>query len=241
MLIVGLTGGIATGKSTVSRYLEKTHGLTIVDADLIARQVVLPGTKGYNAIVKEFSEVSDLVNSEDLSLNRPALGKAVFGKPDRLKKLNSIVHPLVRREIFWQIFKAYMKMNQVVILDVPLLFEAGLDKICGLTVTVSSTSSIQIERLLARNPELSSEDAHNRIKSQMSNDQRNFRADLIIDNSKDLSSLHQSIDSIVREIMPYKLWYILDLFPPFAILSAVVTFTLRALRDKFKTPKKKAE
>lgn len=140
-----------------------------------------------------------------------------------------------------QIFKAYMKMNQVVILDVPLLFEAGLDKICGLTVTVSSTSSIQIERLLARNPELSSEDAHNRIKSQMSNDQRNFRADLIIDNSKDLSSLHQSIDSIVREIMPYKLWYILDLFPPFAILSAVVTFTLRALRDKFKTPKKKAE
>jgi dephospho-CoA kinase len=240
MLIVGLTGGIATGKSTVSQYLEKTHGLTIVDADLIARQVVLPGTKGYNAIDKEFAEVTDLVNPEDSSLNRPALGKAVFGKPDWLKKLNSIVHPLVRREIVWQIFKAYIKMNQVVILDVPLLFEAGLDKICGLTVTVSSTSSVQIERLLARNPELSPEDAQNRINSQMSNDQRNFRADLVIDNSKDLPSLHQSIDSIVKEIKPCKLWYILDLFPPFAVLSALFTFTLRALRDKFRTPREKS-
>lgn len=240
MLIVGLTGGIATGKSTVSSRLAHKHGYTIVDADLIAKQVVYPGKKAYNDIVGTFSDVAGLVN-EDGTLNRAVLGQAVFGNKTRLSQLNKIVHPAVRREIFTQIFQAYIKFKPLVILDVPLLFEAGLDRVCGLTVTVSSSKELQIERLRLRNPELSLEDADKRINSQMSSEERNYRADLVIDNSKDLPALYLSIDSIAREIKPNKVLTVLDYFPPFAVVSAVLTFVLRLASDRFKGCKPKEE
>lgn len=234
MLIVGLTGGIATGKSTVSNTLKEKYNLTIVDADVIARQVVDPGTRAYGKILETFGkEVPELINS-DLSLNRAALGKAVFGNKENLKKLNSIVHPAVRREIFWQLFKAYIAFKPLVILDVPLLFESGLYKMCGLVVTVSCDRDTQIERLRTRNPELTEEDAHNRVDSQMSSEERNYRADLVIDNGKSLKDLRASIASIVREIKPWTLFTILDYFPPFGILSGLYTFTLRLVRDIYK-------
>lgn len=233
MLIVGLTGGIATGKSTVLGRLARKHGFVVVDADLIAREVVFPGRKAYNSILEAFTDVDGLVN-EDRSLNRVVLGQAVFGNKQNLKKLNLIVHPAVRREIFRQIMVAYIKLNKLVILDVPLLFEAGLDRICGLTVTVSSPSDLQLKRLLLRNLELSEEDAHQRINSQMSLDERNYRADLVIDNSKDLDAFYHSIDCIAHEIKPNRIWTWLDYFPPFALVSAILTFTIRLCRDKFK-------
>lgn len=235
MLIVGLTGGIATGKSTVSKQLVEKHKLTVVDADLIAREVVYPGKSAYNKIVETFQkDVPDLVNPEDLSLNRAALGKAVFGNKERLAKLNAIVHPAVKWEIARQILRAYISFKELVILDVPLLYESGLHKVCGLVITVSCGKDIQIHRLLARNPELTTEDAEKRVNSQLPIEIRNYRADLVIDNSKDLASLQRSVDSIVHEIRPYRLMTILDYFPPFAILSALYTFSLKTLIEKFK-------
>lgn len=235
MLIVGLTGGIGTGKSTVSRTLNETHNLTIVDADLIAREVVIPGRRAYNKILEAFGdEVPNLVNPEDSTLNRAALGSAVFGDKERLQKLNSIVHPAVRREIMWQIFRAYVNLQSVVILDVPLLFEAGLNKICGTTITVTCGKDLQIKRIAARNPELGEENIRRRIDSQMSNEERNYRSDIVIDNSGGLEDLKQSVASVVSEIKPNTCLTLLDLFPPFGILSALFTFTVRIVRDKYK-------
>lgn len=241
MLIVGLTGGIACGKSTVSKELKDRYGLTIVDADLIAREVVYPNKPAFNKIVAAFGdEVPNLIN-EDGNLNRAALGQAVFGNKEKLAILNSIVHPAVKWEIFKQIIRAYFSLNKLVILDVPLLYESGLSLLCGLTVTVSCERNVQIERLLARNNELSESDANKRIESQMSNKERNYRSDIVLDNSGSLDSLKESIKCLVPEIKPNLIWYLLDLFPPFAVTSALFTFTIRRIADRFKGTKPKSD
>ncbi|KAH3684943.1 hypothetical protein WICPIJ_004075 [Wickerhamomyces pijperi] len=227
MLIVGLTGGIATGKSTVSETLKTRHNLTIIDADLIAKQVQEPNKPAYRAIVAYFQDkVPDLLK-EDGTINSPALGRYVFANRLGLTKLNSIVHPAVRYEIALQVLKAYFSFNKMVILDVPLLFEAGLDSYCGVTVVVTCEESLQIERLLKRNSYLTLQDAENRIKSQLSNHVRINRADYVIDNSSTFEDLESQVDAVVSRIKP-SLWiYVVELFPPFAILSALSTSLLR--------------
>lgn len=177
MLLLGLTGSIATGKSTVSALLSRPpYSLPIVDADLIARQVVEPGTAGYNAIVKYFAPTTpDLLLPEPTPkgrpLNRPALGRRVFGagtdrERDR-KVLNGIVHPAVRREMYKQMVWAYLRGHWAVVLDVPLLFESGWERYCGTILVVGvSDPKIQMERLRARDAHLSEDDARNRVISQ---------------------------------------------------------------------------
>lgn len=238
MLIVGLTGGIACGKSTVSHELKTKYHYTVIDADLIAREVVLPGKPAYNKIVRSFDDVHDLLH-EDGTLNRTVLGQVVFQNKRKLKDLNSIVHPAVQWEIVRQILRAYISCKSLVILDVPLLFESQLHLICGLIVTVSTKSELQIERLLARNAELSREDAENRIKNQMTNEERNYRSDIVIDNSGSVSDLKKSVDTLSREIKPSIVWTILDLIPPFGVVSALFTFTIKRITEKYKGNKPK--
>jgi dephospho-CoA kinase len=177
MLLLGLTGSIATGKSTVSSLLSQPpYSLPVIDADLIARQVVEPGTAGYDAIVKHFlPSTPDLLLPDSTPkgrpLNRPALGRRVFGsgterERDR-KTLNGIVHPAVRREMYKQMVWAYLKGSWAVVLDVPLLFESGWERYCGTIMVVGVTDpKIQIQRLRARDEHLTEEDANNRVKSQ---------------------------------------------------------------------------
>lgn len=177
MLILGLTGSIATGKSTVSSLLRSPpYNLPIIDADIVARQVVEPGTSGYDAIVRYFSpSTPDLLLAADESgkkpLNRPALGRRVFGataerERDR-KILNSIVHPAVRWEIYKRLLYHYVCGNWAVVLDVPLLFESGMDVICGTVMVVGvRDEKVQMERLRGRDAHLSAEDAENRVRSQ---------------------------------------------------------------------------
>ncbi|KAK3943000.1 dephospho-CoA kinase-domain-containing protein [Diplogelasinospora grovesii] len=185
MLIIGLTGSIATGKSTVSSLLSSPpYSLPVVDADLLARKVVEPGTAGYNAIVKHFGPTTpDLLvpvgpdmpengpDGKGRPLNRPALGRRVFGNdPDRKKDrevLNGIVHPAVRKAMAWEVVKAYVKGYWAVVLDVPLLFEGGLDRFCGSVMVVAVRDpEVQMRRLRARDPHLTPEDAENRVRSQ---------------------------------------------------------------------------
>lgn len=175
MLLLGLTGSIATGKSTVSSLLSQPpYSLPIIDADLIARQVVEPGTPGYKAIVKHFLPTTpDLLLAPDPNsntdttkgrpLNRPALGRRVFGPSPTQSRdralLNSIVHPAVRREIYRQILFAYLRGHWAVVLDIPLLFESGWERYCGTIVVVGvSDPAIQIERLRRRDGHLSEEE-----------------------------------------------------------------------------------
>lgn len=230
MLIVGLTGGIACGKSSVSALLRDSEHLTVIDADLIARQVVEPGTKAYRAILDQFQHKVDGLVNEDGSLNRASLGRFVFGKPKELAVLNSITHPAVRHEIFKQIVLAYLRLERIVVLDVPLLFEAGLDQVCGVTVTVVCDEDTQLRRLLKRNPDLSVDDAQKRIASQMSNHDRIRVADRVIDNSGSLDALRSQVSAMVAELKPSLLRFLLECFPPFALLSAAATFTVRKIR-----------
>ena len=130
--VVGLTGGIATGKSTVSAQL-KSFGIPIVDADLIARQVVEPGTPALKAIVAHFGE--DIL-LPDGYLNRPKLGSIVFNDEAQRKKLNGIVHPAVWRAMFYAVVGYWVRGHNVCILDTPLLIEGGLWKWMGKVVVV---------------------------------------------------------------------------------------------------------
>ncbi|SPQ22507.1 756576f5-dad5-4c05-9785-a918a671348e [Thermothielavioides terrestris] len=187
MLIIGLTGSIATGKSTVSALLSQPpYSLPIIDADLLARQVVEPGTPAYRAIVAHFGpSTPDLLVPADSEngmpergphgkgrpLNRPALGRRVFGddaqrRADRAV-LNAIVHPAVRRAMLRAVLRAYFRGERAVVLDVPLLFESRLDRFCGTVVVVAvHDPAVQMERLRKRDPHLSAEDAENRVRSQ---------------------------------------------------------------------------
>jgi dephospho-CoA kinase len=184
MLLIGLTGSIATGKSSVSLILHSPpYQLPIIDADILARRVVEPGTSSYKEIVAHFSPIiPDLLLPEQEStggtadsrgqqLNRQALGKRVFGDDPERKRdraiLNGIVHPAVRREIYKEILYYFYRGHWAVVLDVPLLFESGLDMICGTIIVVAvSDPTIQMHRLRVRNPQLSAEDAEHRVQSQ---------------------------------------------------------------------------
>ncbi|ODQ80173.1 hypothetical protein BABINDRAFT_171195 [Babjeviella inositovora NRRL Y-12698] len=223
MLILGLTGGIATGKSTVSAELA-SYGFPIIDADLIAREIVLPGRKPYQQIVSFFGPlVPDLLNA-DGSLNRLALGRAVFGQPERLAKLNGITHPAVRKEIFWRIFRAWLGLNRLVVLDVPLLFEAGMDKMCTKVVTVTCDEEIQLMRLLARNPELSVEDARNRMASQIGSEEKCNRSDVVIMNNSDFNALKRLVTATVAALLPS--WWVtyLEMIPFVQTMSPSYTY-----------------
>ncbi|KAL2024427.1 hypothetical protein VTK56DRAFT_8238 [Thermocarpiscus australiensis] len=185
MLIIGLTGSIATGKSTVSALLSQPpYSLPVIDADLLARKVVEPGTPAYRAIVAHFApSTPDLLvppgpdmpedgpDGKGRPLNRPALGRRVFGDdPDRRRDravLNGIVHPAVRRAMARAVAGAYLRGCAAVVLDVPLLFESRLDRFCGAVVVVAVRDpAVQMSRLRARDPHLSEEDAENRVRSQ---------------------------------------------------------------------------
>ncbi|TPX10844.1 uncharacterized protein E0L32_008233 [Thyridium curvatum] len=184
MLLIGLTGSIATGKSTVSSLLSAPpYSLPIIDADLLARKVVEPGTSGYNAIVKHFGEGILVPAGGDAQmpergtdgkgrpLDRPALGRRVFGDAEEARKnravLNGIVHPAVRREMYRQLALCYLRGHWAVVLDVPLLFESAIDTICGAVVVVAVRDpAVQMRRLRERDPHLSAGDAENRVRSQ---------------------------------------------------------------------------
>ncbi|KAK4106464.1 CoaE-domain-containing protein [Parathielavia hyrcaniae] len=187
MLLIGLTGSIATGKSTVSSLLSQPpYSLPVIDADLLARKVVEPGTHGYRAIVRHFAaSTPDLLvpaggeggMPEDgpdglgRPLNRPTLGRRVFGDDEARRRdravLNGIVHPAVRREMFKAVARSYVRGYRAVVLDVPLLFESRLDRFCGTVIVVAVRDpAVQMERLRRRDPHLSVEDAEDRVRSQ---------------------------------------------------------------------------
>lgn len=127
--VVGLTGGIGTGKSTASTLLSTRHNLPIIDADVLARDVVAPGTSGHKAIVDHYG--ADRILLPDGTLNRAALGEIVFKDADERRWLNGVVHPRVRQAMVRGVLRAWLRGEWCVVLDVPLLIEAGLWKWVG--------------------------------------------------------------------------------------------------------------
>lgn len=228
MLIVGLTGGIATGKSTASKILRDEFEIPVVDADVIARQVVEPGTAGYKKIVAHFSPLTPNLLHDDGTLNRPELGKVIFGDEKQRKVLNGIVHPAVRWEMFKQTMWAWVRGHRMVVLDVPLLFESRLDRFCGATVAVLCQPETELERLLKRDEHLTRELAEQRISSQMSLADKRGRADHVVDNDSDIESLKLQLSSVIHQLKPNPVLSTLEwLVPPLGGLVAILTAVYR--------------
>lgn len=177
MLVIGLTGGIASGKSTVSAYLRELNA-PVVDADAIVREVQQPGSPVLAAIGRAFGP--EVIRS-DGSLDRPALGRIVFSDPDRRRQLESIVHPAVRERMGAELERYRREGRPAVVLDVPLLLEGGLDRTVDQVWLVYVDRETQLIRLIARDG-LSAGEAEQRIAAQMDMEAKRSRASLIIEN-----------------------------------------------------------
>lgn len=236
MLVVGLTGGIATGKSTVSTLL-KARGLPIVDADVIARQVVEPGTPGLAKIKAHFG---DKVILGDGRLDRKALGDIIFKDASQRAKLNAIVHPAVRKAMFWEVVRYWFRGEKVCIMDVPLLIEGPLHKMVGRVVVVYCSEEIQLQRLMLRDGS-TREDALSRLRSQMPIAEKVQYADIVIDNSGTPHDLEVQIDDLVARLNKDAgwVWRLSWLFPPFAIASAAAVLLWRMVLQKKRAKRSK--
>ncbi len=188
MIVVGLTGGIGSGKSTVSALLAG-RGAVVVDADAITRQLQAPGQPVLAAIVERFGP--DIV-SADGTLDRAALAAIVFDDPAALKDLTAIVHPAVGAEIARRL-EAERSGDRVVVLDIPLLVEGGRYRVAGLVV-VDVDPDVAVERL-ARSRGMSEADARARMANQASRADRLAKADWVVDNSGDPSALERQVDA----------------------------------------------
>ncbi|CUQ67686.1 dephospho-CoA kinase [Candidatus Nitrospira inopinata] len=177
MVLVGLTGGVATGKSTVASMFKRC-GAVIIDADALARSVVEPGKPAWREIVKLFGRG---VLNPDRTINRRVLGGIVFRDPEQLRRLERIVHPRVSREQRRLLRSAFARdPRAVVVYDVPLLFEAGIERTVDHIIVVSADRDAQIARLRKRDG-LSRADALRRIKSQMPLAEKRRLADFVLD------------------------------------------------------------
>jgi dephospho-CoA kinase len=275
MLVIGLTGSIATGKSTASQTLSSPPlSLPVIDADKLAREVVEPGTPGYAAIVARFGPTtSDLLLPESESmpkdgltghgrpLDRAALGRRVFGSdPQRVgdrQALNGIVHPAVRRAMVRKVLGAYVRGAWAVVLDVPLLFESGLDVFCGVVLVVGMRDKIsQIKRLLARDRglggKMTEDEARGRIESQESIETKVLRlrergtkwgSEIWNDGAKEElpAKLTAFVDNEVHKWSPNWWHTLLWAFPPLALLSAAWTIYWAGKARKQFEEKTKAE
>jgi dephospho-CoA kinase len=196
MLLIGLTGGIGSGKSTVSSLLT-ARGAVVVDADAITRELQAPGTPVLEAIVERFGGG---VLAADGSLDRQALADVVFVDDDALRDLNAIVHPAVGQEIARRLGEL-AETDEIVVLDVPLLVESGRDDLVALVV-VDVDPDLAAERLVEQRG-MKIEDVRARQARQATREERRARADVLIDNSGDLAHLEAQVDAAwdrIREL-----------------------------------------
>ncbi|HDZ5682244.1 TPA: dephospho-CoA kinase [Staphylococcus aureus] len=190
--VIGLTGGIASGKSTVSELLS-VFGFKVVDADKAAREAVKKGSKGLAQVREVFGDEAIDENGE---MNRRYMGDLVFNHPEKRLELNAIIHPIVR-DIMEEEKQEYLKQGYNVIMDIPLLFENELENTVDEVWVVYTSESIQMDRLMQRN-NLSLEDAKARVYSQISIDKKSRMADHVIDNLGDKLELKQNLERLLE-------------------------------------------
>ena len=194
MKLIGLTGGIASGKSTVGRLLQRA-GVDVIDADVLAREAVGVGSVGLAAIRARFG---DDVMAADGGLDRKALGAIVFADESARRDLNAIVHPEVARLAADRLTSLRDRGVDVAVYEVPLLFENGLDAMMDATILVACPEAVQLQRLMGRDG-LSNDAAHARIASQMPLEEKRRRAGFVIENDGSLDALAAQTARVWRE------------------------------------------
>ncbi|MBW2467975.1 MAG: dephospho-CoA kinase [Deltaproteobacteria bacterium] len=196
MQVIGLTGGIASGKSTVSAMLKKA-GAIVIDADRIARAVVKKGLPAYREIVAQFGTEILLPDGE---INRNMLGDIIFKDHQKKMLLNSIVHPHVDKEVNGQIKKIQKTHpHALIVLDVPLLIEAGMHNNLSEIIVVYTPQDIQIQRLMQRD-HISEADAHARVQSQIPIEEKKQQATIVIDNSGTIENTRRQTLNIFKRL-----------------------------------------
>ncbi|MCP8617084.1 dephospho-CoA kinase [Salirhabdus salicampi] len=192
-VIIGLTGSIASGKSTVSNMFKQVN-IPVIDADIISREVVEPGEKAYEQIVQAFGQQILL---EDGTIDRPKLGKVVFSSEEKRKTLNAIVHPEVRKKML-QLRDHYIKENEkAVVLDIPLLFESKLTHYVEKVLVVYVDEETQLKRLMERD-QINKEHALEKIKSQIPVKEKKDMADAVIDNNGTVEQSYEQFINILK-------------------------------------------
>ena len=189
MRLVGLTGGLGSGKSTVAAMLEQ-HGAVILDADAFARRAVQGGTEGFRHVVARFG---DEVVGSDGELDRPKVAAIVFHDPKALEDLEAIVHPEVRR-LMADGIAANVETDRVVVLVNPLLIEMGTHRDCDLVIVVSATPETQVARSVARG--MDEDDVRARIAAQLPLEERARHADVLLDNEGTLDELRAQVERL---------------------------------------------
>ncbi|MHB1606604.1 MAG: dephospho-CoA kinase [Leptospirales bacterium] len=190
MIVIGLTGGIASGKSYICRFFER-EGVPVIHSDQLAREAVQIGTPALASIREAFPDVI----APDGTLNRKKLGKKIFASPADRQRLEGILHPRIR-ELFLKRLKSFDDTVPAIVYEVPLLFETGLDREMDLTVVVDVPESVQKERLVRRDG-LPEEEASRRLSAQMSREERNRKPDYILSGNLPEEQIREK----VRELM----------------------------------------
>lgn len=193
--IVGLTGGIACGKTTATDYL-KTLGAAIVDADEESRAVTGPGGDALGAIRETFGSEVFTAQGE---LDRRALGKIVFADARSRHALEAIIHPMVQRRMLNKVSDAAKAGEKVVFLSVPLLFESGMDVLCDETWVIALERETQIDRLMARDS-LDRAEAERRVDCQMALSDKTARADVVVRNGRQVEQMKQDLNNLYRDL-----------------------------------------
>lgn len=192
--VIGLTGGIATGKSTAAAFFKKEK-IPVIDADAITHQLYGENATGSQAIKKAFG--AEYLDKEG-KVDRQKLGQLVFNQPAALKKLDRIIHPLVVQELKKQI-KQEGKNHNPLVIDVPLLFESGLDKLCDAIIVISLPEELQVKRLMERN-QLTKQQAITRINSQMPLSEKEAKATYVVSNTGTIKVLEDNLSKILFKI-----------------------------------------
>ncbi|WP_242362659.1 dephospho-CoA kinase [Limosilactobacillus antri] len=193
--VVGLTGGIASGKSTVSRLLSQV-GFPVVDADLIVHRLQQPGQPGFERLVERFGTT---ILDPNGSLDRQRLGQLAFNDQTARKQLNQVMQPLIRDTIMAQLAQLKDTAVPAIILDAPLLFEQHYDEDCDLIVVVAVDEATQLTRLMERD-DLSRPAAQTRIAAQLPLAAKLARADVVIDNNGDYNHLRRQVAQLVKRL-----------------------------------------
>ncbi|MFS0751207.1 dephospho-CoA kinase [Oceanobacillus sp. 1P07AA] len=192
-LVIGLTGGIASGKSTVSSMFQEKN-YPVIDADIIAREVVEPGEKAYDQVIEAFGKE---IIQDDHKINRPKLGSIIFTDEDKRNQLNAIVHPAVRSRMISKRDDYINKDVPCIVLDIPLLFESNLINLVDKTLVVYVDENIQLTRLMKRNG-YSEKEASDRINAQMPLKEKADLADIVIDNNQSIEKTKLQLDQVLQ-------------------------------------------